>query len=83
MNNDEYDNWFDWITDGEPNKSTIWQMSANDSLQRTSSYVWQGDPEQLSYEEAEQLIKKLKENDNPQDPQDQYRKMFRDGVFNS
>ena len=83
MNNDEYDNWFDWITDGEPNKSTIWQMSAIDSLQRTSSYVWQGDPEQLSYEEAEQLIKKLKENDNPQDPQDQYRKMFRDGVFNS
>ncbi len=83
MNNDEYDNWLDWITDGEANKSTIWQMSAIDSLQRTSSYVWQGDTEQLSYEEAEQLIKKLKENDNPQDPQDQYRKMFRDGVFNS
>ena len=83
MNNDEYNNWIDWITDGKANESTIWQMSAIDSLQRTSSYVWQGDPAQLSYEEAEILIKKLKENDNLQDPQDQYKKMHRDGMFNS
>jgi hypothetical protein len=83
MNNDEYDNWINWIADGKANESTIWQISNIESLQKTSSYFWQGNPEQLSYEEAEELIKKLKENDNPQDPQDQYRKMFRDGVFNS
>lgn len=83
MNNDEYDNWINWITDGKANESTIWQISTIESLQITSSYRWRGDPTQLSYEEAEELIKKLKENDNPQDPQDQYRKMFRDGVFNS
>ena len=53
-----------------------------EGLQITSGYVWTGNPETLTYLEAEELIIKLKENEIKTDPKDQYQEMFRSGMFN-
>ena len=83
MKNNEYNNWIDYILDGEAEKSNIYQIGIIEGLQITSSYRWDGNTETLTYLEAEELIIKLKENDNPKDPKDQYKEMFRSGMFNS
>jgi len=77
------DDWIDEVIDGKPEKSNIYQIGIIEGLQTTSSYRWDGNIETLTYLEAEELIIKLKENDNPKDPKDQYKKMFRGGMFNS
>ena len=83
MKNDEYDNWIDYILDGEAEKSNIYQIGIIEGLQITSGYVWTGNPETLTCLEAEELIIKLKENEIKTDPKDQYQEMFRNGMFNS
>jgi hypothetical protein len=83
MKNDEYDNWIDYILDGEAEKSNIYQIGIIEGLQITSGYVWNGNPETLTCLEAEELIIKLKENEIKTDPKDQYQEMFRNGMFNS
>tara|TARA_Y100001951_G_C11163577_1_gene196160 strand:- start:146 stop:397 length:252 start_codon:yes stop_codon:yes gene_type:complete len=82
MNNDEYNNWIDYVLDGEPDEANIYQIGIIEGLQITSGYVWTGNPETLTYLEAEELIIKLKENEIKTDPQDQYKQMFRSGMFN-
>ena len=83
MKNDEYDNWIDYILDGEAEKSNIYQIGIIEGLQITSNYRWSGNAETLTYLEAEELIIKLKENEIKKDPRDQYQEMFRNGTFNS
>tara|TARA_R110002074_G_scaffold361868_3_gene534915 strand:+ start:345 stop:596 length:252 start_codon:yes stop_codon:yes gene_type:complete len=82
MKNDDHDNWIDYILDGEAEKSNIYQIGIIEGLQITSGYVWTGNPETLTYLEAEELIIKLKENEIKTDPKDQYQEMFRSGMFN-
>lgn len=77
------DSWIDDIVDGEPEEANVWQIGIIEGLQQTSSYEWSGQAETLTYSEAEELIVKLKENNNPKDPKDQYEKMFRNGMFDS
>lgn len=70
----------DWIDDFLADKeSTIYQITIIESLLNTSSSacMYQDlDIESLTYDEAEEIIKDLKENNNPIDPRDQFNKMF-------
>tara|TARA_R100000541_G_scaffold58407_1_gene69609 strand:+ start:1060 stop:1308 length:249 start_codon:yes stop_codon:yes gene_type:complete len=74
--------WIDEILEDEP--CTLIQISSIESLLITSSaninYV-NLDIEKLTYEEAEKIIRDLRENNNPKDPRKQYNKMFRKGIF--
>ncbi len=70
----------DWIDDFLADKeSTLYQITIIESLLNTSSsaYMYEDlDIESLTYDEAEEIIKDLKENNNPIDPRDQFNKMF-------
>lgn len=70
----------DWIDEFLGDKEvSVYQISIIESLMITSSsaYMYQDlDIESLTYDEAEEIIKELKENNNPIDPRDQFKKMF-------
>jgi len=74
--------WIDEILEDEP-CSTI-QMGIIESLLITSSANINYnnlDIEKLTYEEAEKIIRELRENNNPRDCKDQLNKMFERGIF--
>ena len=70
----------DWIDEFLGDKEiSVYQISIIESLMITSSsaYLYQKlDIESLTFDEAEEIIKDLKENNNPIDPRDQFNKMF-------
>ena len=75
--------WIDDILDDE--EASMWQIGKIEGLMRTSSsgFLYENiELTELTYNEAEEIIKDLYENNNPTDPKDQYRKMFKAGVFN-
>jgi hypothetical protein len=82
------DDWFDKVVDGEPKEAELWQLAYIESkLHHTSITLSEqssimGLLNNLSEEEADEIIKKIKENEVKNDPQDQYKEMFRNGMFN-
>ena len=74
--------WIDDVLDDE--EANGWQMGIIEGLLLTSSSSFNYkdlDIPSLTYLEAQEIIKDLKENNNPRDPKDQYDKMQRNGVF--
>ena len=72
--------WIDDLLDDEPINS--WQIGMIEQLLITSSASCLYDNikiEELTNEEASEIIFKLKENDNPRDPKDQFYKIFGKG----
>lgn len=76
----------DWIDDIlEDEEASMWQIGKIEGLMLTSSsgYLYNSvELTELTYNEAEKIIKDLYENNNPTDPKDQFRRMYRAGVFN-
>ncbi len=76
----------DWIDDIlEDEQCSCVQMGIIESLLLTSSanYLYGHiNLNELTYNEAEKIIKVLYENNCPTDPQDQYKLMYKRGVFN-
>ncbi len=70
----------EWIDEFLGDKeSSVYQISIIESLMNTSSTAYKytrTDFEAITYEEAEEIIKDLKDNNNPIDPRDQFNKMF-------
>ena len=70
--------WIDDVLDDEPIK--WWQVDMIEGLCQTSSvgskYV-NMKLEELTYEQAKQIIYELKENDNPRDCRDQFLKAIK------
>jgi len=74
--------WIDEILDDE--EITGWQIGIIEGLLITSSakHLYQNiNIIDLTYNEAEEIIKDLYENNCPQDPKDQYKLMCKRGVF--
>ena len=82
--------WFDEVVDGEPLNAEYWQIDYIDNLLPRTSVtlpyqeeilykIYQKDFSQL---EAEEIIIYLKENEVYSDPRDQYKKMYKSGMFN-
>ena len=74
--------WIDEVLDEEPCSAI--QMGIIESLLITSSAninYKNLDIEKLTYEEAERIIRELRENNNSRDCKDQFNKMFEGGIF--
>lgn len=77
-------NEHDWIDDFLDDECTLWQIGIIESLLHTSaanllySNINFND---LTFYEAEEIIKELYENNCPLDPQEQFKQMCKRGVF--
>mgnify|MGYP003149197516 CR=1 FL=1 len=71
----------DWIDDFLADEEcTLHQISMIESLMKTSSSATQYkdiELDKLTYQEANDIIYILKENDNPIDPREQFNRMFK------
>ena len=81
------DDWINDIIDGEPTPITYRQLVIIDSMiDRTSLSQQEKDTilsniNDYTEIEAEEIVKKIFENEIKTDPQDQYKKMCQDNVF--
>jgi|TARA_R110002020_G_scaffold147983_1_gene323680 hypothetical protein len=87
MSNNEYDEWFKDIVNGEPKEAEMWQLSYIESVLYHTSISTQ-EQERIHSElnsyselEAEEIIKYLKENEIKRDPKHQYEQMRKNGMF--
>jgi hypothetical protein len=74
--------WIDEILEDE--ECSGWQMGIIEGLLHTSSanYLYGNiNLNELTNNEANEIIRVLRENDNPRDPKHQLEKMFRNGMF--
>jgi hypothetical protein len=69
--------WIDDVLEDEPCNG--WQMGIIEGLLNTSSSrdsYTNININELTYAEADEIIRELRENDNPRDPRDQFYKIF-------
>ena len=74
--------WIDEVLEDEPCNG--WQMGMIEGLLITSSanYLYQNiNLNELTNNEANEIIRDLRENDNPRDPKHQLERMFKSGMF--
>ena len=74
------DNEDDWMDDFLDDKSSMYQMMRFEQLMITSSSNSKYEHiniEQITYGEAQDIIKDLEENDNPRDCREQFYKIFK------
>ena len=75
----------DWIDDIlEDEQCSMWQIGFIEQLMITSAsnFLYEDiNLNDLTYNEAEKIIKDLRENDCPKDTQEQFKAMCRAGVF--
>jgi len=74
--------WIDDVLDDE--LCNGWQIGNIEALMLTSAanYLYEHiNLNELTYKDAEEIIKVLYENNCPKDPQDQYKLMCKRGVF--
>lgn len=75
----------DWIDDVlEDEECSMWQIGFIEQLLITSAsniFYFDINLNDLTYNEAEEIIKDLRENDRPKDTQEQFKQMCRAGVF--
>ncbi len=67
----------DWIDDFLDNKCNLIQISIIENLLNTSSVAYKYDNlefEHLDFDEANSIIEDLKENDNPKDCREQWKR---------
>lgn len=81
------DDWFDNLLDGQPSEITLFQMATIETRLHRSAIPIQEQQEILNnlqnYTEieAEDVIVYILENQVYSDPKDQYKQMFRNGMF--
>ena len=72
----------DWIDDLLDDSCELYQIAIIESLMKTSSVANEYSDvaiDELTILEADDVITHLYENDNPTDPREQFKRMFRDG----
>ena len=80
--------WFEEIVNGEPKEAEMWQLAYIESklhytsISSSEQSSIMGLLNRLSEEEADEIIKKIKENEIQIDPKHQYEQMRKNGVFN-
>jgi hypothetical protein len=87
MINNDYDEWFKDIVNGNPKEAEMWQLSYIESILNYTSISSQEREtiySELNYYselEADNIIKYLKENEIKRDPKHQYEQMRKNGMF--
>ena len=88
MNNNDFDEWFNDVVNGEPKEAENWQLNYIESI-INYTYIPEIEKEEIynninniSEIEAEKILKYLKENEIKRDPKDQYEQMRSNGMFN-
>ena len=74
--------WIDEILDEE--EASGWQVGIIEGLMLTSSsgsLYENTNLNELTKNEANEIIRELRENDNPRDPKHQLERMFKSGMF--
>tara|TARA_R100000655_G_scaffold107282_1_gene157515 strand:- start:1400 stop:1651 length:252 start_codon:yes stop_codon:yes gene_type:complete len=80
--------WMDEVLDGKPLEAEMWKLGYIENLlHRTSISLSEQDAimsslETLSDIEADEILKKIKENEIHSDPKHQYEAMRKNGMFN-
>ena len=81
--------WMDEVLDGKPLEAEMWKIGYIENLlhRTTISSREQEDIfnslNELTDIEADEILKKIKENEIKTDPKDQYEQMRRNGMFGS
>ena len=81
--------WMDEVLDGKPLEAEMWKLGYIENLlhRTTISSREQEDIfnslNELTDIEADEILKKIKENEIKTDPKDQYEQMRRNGMFGS
>ena len=81
--------WLDEVLDGKPLEAEMWKIGYIENLlhRTTISSREQEDIfnslNELTDIEADEILKKIKENEIKTDPKDQYEQMRRNGMFGS
>jgi hypothetical protein len=77
-------NEHDWIDDVLDDQCEMWQIGLIEGLLQTSAanYLYSNiNFNDLTFYEAEEIIKELYENNCPTDPKEQFKQMCKRGVF--
>ena len=81
-------NWIDEVVNGKPKSAEMWQLAYIESKLHYTAISFSEQNSilsvlnSLSEIEAEEIIKKIKENEIKTDPKDQWKEMFKSGMFN-
>ena len=70
----------DWIDELLNDECSLYQLAKIESLMQTSSVAYKYDNvdfHKLTEKEAEEIIQDLYENDNPTDPREQFKRIFK------
>ena len=87
MTNNNFDEWFDDIVDGNPKLAENWQLNYIEGIINYTSISNREKEDiinnlnELSEIEADKILKYLKENETHKDPKHQYEQMRKNGVF--
>ena len=81
------EDWMDEVLDGKPSEAEVWKINYIENLLHYTSIptseqsVILKSLNELTDEEADEILKKIKENEIKRDPRDQYEQMRKAGVF--
>jgi len=87
MTNNNFDEWFDDVVDGNPKLAEIWQLNYIEGIINYTSIPNHertdiiNNLNELSEIEADKILAYLKENETYTDPKHQYEQMRKNGVF--
>lgn len=85
----KYEEWLEEVLDGKPTEAEMWKLGYIENLlhRTTIPTSEQSDILEslngLTDIDADEILKKIKENEVKSDPKDQYEQMRRNGMFNS
>jgi len=85
----KYDEWLEEVLDGKPLEAEMWKLGYIENLlhRTTIPTSEQSDILEslngLTDIDADEILKKIKENEVKSDPKDQYEQMRRNGMFSS
>jgi hypothetical protein len=81
------EDWMDEVLNGKPLEAEMWKLGYIETLLHYTSIPTSEQLEilsslnELTDEEADEILKKIKENEIKRDPRDQYEQMRKAGVF--
>ena len=79
--------WMDEVLDGKPLEAEMWKIGYIENLLHRTTIPTSEQSEifnslnELTDVDADEILKKIKENEGKSDPKDQYEEMRRNGMF--
>ena len=83
----KYEDWLEGVLDGKPLEAEMWKIGYIENLLHRTTISTREQAEifeslsELTDIEADEILKKIKENEVKSDPKDQYEEMRRNGMF--